>query len=549
MGWREVDERESAFTLMVGRRPGGLGGRVGRWLVAVPIAALLLSALPAMPFASPLPSSHAGPSAPAELVVPAFSPAPGVRAIGALPPGEVLRVAVSLVPSGGAGLSTFATEVSTPGTSSYGHFLSPDGLATTFGASQRAVAGAAGYFESYGLSVTASPDRLFLSVSGPAGSVASAFHTQFERYRAGGATFFAHPSPASLPAIAPWYGVLGLGNLTEIRPLTPALSYGPASGGCTGNSGGYPISPCGMAAAYGYAGLWAQGKNGSGTRIGVVDVFDSSENTASLSSDLASFTKNFGLETPQVSFAYPTESEANLNHTGPDGWSVEDALDLQWVHGAAPGAAITDALAPNNDPGLYGAVDSLVASHAVDEISLSWGEPDVGKFNLFSTPCPFECNASSDGSYAMLHPVLEAAAAEGIGVFVASGDCGASDGTSGLSTDYPSSDPFATGVGGTVLTPNSDGTYSSESAWSGNSSGGSSPGCANQGGSGGGYSEFPRPAWQAGTGVPANPATRGVPDVSIDAATGAALFYQGVEASASGTSLGAPLWTGIAAIA
>lgn len=522
---------------------------IRRCLAALPVLVLLLSVLPGTPAQGPVHLSIGAPAAPTELVVPAFAPAPGVRTLGPMASSQPLTVALSLQPSGGTELADFATAVSTPGSPSYGHFLSPAGLATAFGAPEASVGAAAAYFESYGLRVTVSPDRLFLSVSGPAGAIASAFHTQFERYRAGGESFFAHPTPAVLPAIAPWYGVIGLGNVTQIRPLTTSLAPAPTSGGCSGSSGGYPISPCGMATAYDYASLWGQGKNGTGTRIGVVDVFDSSENAASLSSDLASFTKNFALASPRVSFAFPTESESSLNHTGPDGWSVEDALDLQWVHGAAPGATITDALAPDTDPGLYGAVDWLVSTHAVDVLSLSWGEPDVGQFNLFSTPCPFECNASSDGSYAMLHPVLEAAAAEGIGVFVASGDCGASDGTSGLSTDYPASDPFATGVGGTVLTPNSDGTYSSESAWSGNASGASSPGCANQGGSGGGFSEFPRPAWQSGPGLPASPATRGVPDVAIDAATGAAVFFQGSEASASGTSLGAPVWTGIAAIA
>jgi len=51
-----------------------------------------------------------------------------------------------------------------------------------------------------------------------------------------------------------------------------------------------------------------------------------------------------------------------------------------------------------------------------------------------------------------------------------------------------------TGVGGTVLTM-ANGAWSSEVGWSGNSSGGVPPGCQNQGGSGGGYSPFPRPPW------------------------------------------------------
>jgi PKD repeat protein len=480
------------------------------------------------------------------LLVPAYIPGGDVKTLGPLPATQPITVDLTLSPTNAAGLSAWATAVSTPGSSSYRQFLTAPQTTARFGASTSSVDAAASYFEPFGLTVIPSPDHLFLSVSGPSHEVAAAFHTSFEEYSSGSTEFFSHPSPASLPPVAPWYGVLGLGNIGQIRPLAEPLGLTPAAGSC---SGSFPISPCAMATAYDYEGYLAAGKNGTGERIGVVDVFDSSERPNQLASDANQFSSEYSLPAPNVTFAFPTGSESSLNATGPDGWSVEDALDLQWVHAAAPGATITDALGPNTNPGLYGAVDSLVATRAVDVISLSWGEPDVGVFNSFSKACSVACNASSDGSYTLLHPVLEAAAVEGIGVFVASGDCGSSDGTNGVSTDYPSSDPFATGVGGTVLTLNGDATYSSESGWSGNATGASNPGCQNQGGSGGGYAPFLRPAWQSGAGLGAFPTQRGVPDVSIDAASAAALVYQGSDAAASGTSLGAPVWAGIAAIA
>ena len=199
--------------------------------------------------------------------------------------------------------------------------------------------------------------------------------------------------------------------------------------------------------------------------------------------------------------------------------------------------------------GLYLAVDWLVSHRLVDVISLSWGEPDVGTFNAFSGACTSECNATTDGSYEILSPVLQAAAVEGIGVFVATGDCGAADGTSGVSTDYPASDPSAVAVGGTDLSVTSSGIYQSEVGWSGNSSGASSPGCQNQGGSGGGYSPFPRPYWQAGLGVPSSPATRGIPDVAADASHGVTIVQGGGDGGVGGTSLSTPVWAGMAAIA
>ncbi|MCI4345787.1 MAG: PKD domain-containing protein [Thermoplasmata archaeon] len=519
-----------------------LTGRAG----AIFLAASLIATLVPLGL-SALPSSSAGASAAASaLVVPAFQPGPSIKQLGPLSAGTLLSIDLTLSPSDTSALSVWASAVSTPGSSNYRHFLSAKETAARFGASSAAIASATSYFEPFGLSVTPSPDRLFLTVSGPSGSLASAFHTTFEQYSSGATRFFSHPTPATLPAVAPWYGVLGLGNVGQIRPLVTSLGLQPAAGSC---SGSFPIAPCAMATAYGYAGYLASGKNGTGERIGVVDVFDSSERPNQLAADVAQFSSEYSLQKPNVTFQFPTATQSVLNATGPDGWSVEDALDLQWTHGSAPGASITVALAPNTNPGLYGAVDSLVATRAVDVLSLSWGEPDVGAFNTFAMACTAACNASSDGSYTMLHPVLEAAAVEGIGVFVASGDCGSADGTGGVATDYPASDPFATGVGGTLLTLNGDATYSSELAWSGNSTGTTNPGCQNQGGSGGGYSPFPRPAWQRGTGLGAFPTRRGVPDVSIDAASGAALVYQGSDAAASGTSLGAPVWAGIAAIA
>ncbi len=179
-------------------------------------------------------------------------------------------------------------------------------------------------------------------------------------------------------------------------------------------------------------------------------------------------------------------------------------------------------------------------------ISLSWGEPDVGIFNSYQPPvCQTECNASTDGSYAVLSPVLELAAAEGISVFAASGDCGASDGTGGLATNYPASDPYVTGVGGTYLQVDSNGTYHSEWGWNGSEPGSSAPGCQNGGGSGGGYAPFPTPSWQTGPGF--SGPNRGAPDVSADASNPVEIYAGGGLSGVEGTSVATPVWAGIAA--
>jgi PKD repeat protein len=459
-------------------------------------------------------------------------------------------VDVGLAPANPPALAALVSALYTPGTPEYRHFLSTSVLAERFGPSGSAILAAESYFEQLHLSVQGGPDHLLLTVTGPADRIASAFGTTLEMYRgADGRTFFSHPTEAVLPSVAPWSGVYGLGNVT---PLVPAVSssFGPRSAltpeaSCSGVV--TALLPCQLWNAYDVSSLISGGTNGSGIRLAPVDAYSSAENQTELGSDLLSFENGYGLSPGPVTYLYPDTPPGDLNVSTNLGWGVEDALDLEWARAMAPGASLEMTFSPDSGPGLYAAVDWLVAHQAANVISLSWGEPDVGVFDAINGPCYFECNASTDGSYGVLSPVLAFAAAEGITVLAASGDCGASDGTSGLSTNFPASDPYVTGVGGTLLNVSATGAYLSEEGWSGNATGATLPGCNNQGGSGGGYSPFPRPAWQ--TGLPRGTTGRAVPDVAIDGATPADLVKQGEEEAVYGTSLGTVVWAGIAAIA
>jgi Pro-kumamolisin, activation domain/PKD domain len=484
------------------------------------------------------------------VVAPAFVPGPQVQLEGALPARAPMTVEVALgAPDLGA-LEAAALAANTPGDPAFHQFLSPAEATARLAAPPSTVAAAVAYFGGFGLRSTPSPDRYLLEVSGPAEQMGLAFHTQFERYASGGREFFSHPSPATLPAGLPWYGAVGLGDRSSMRPASLLPSWGadvrPAASSCTVSG---PLPPCALWTAYDAAGLIGAGTNGSGRTIGIVDAYDSAEPQSQLQSDFNHFAAAFNLSNGRVRFAYPVPAGNTLNTSASNQWGDEEALDLEWTRASAPGDSIVMALAANTNPALYGAVDWMVAVHAADVLSLSWGEPDTGIYNAVNGPCPNQCNASSDGSYGLLHPVLVAAAAEGIGVFVASGDCGSADGTSGVATNYPASDPWTVGVGGTSLSVDSStGAYVSETAWSGNATGATSPGCNNQGGSGGGYAPFARPVWQVGPGLPANGA-RGVPDVSVDAATGVPIVWEGFTASVVGTSVSTPIWAGVEVIA
>lgn len=484
-------------------------------------------------------------------VAPAYHPENGAAVVGPLPTGTPLDVAVGLLPSDPTGLSATLDSLYAAGSPEWGRFLSPTTVHERFGPSAAEVRAATAYFETFGLDVRASSNGLLLQVAGPSGQIGAAFSTTFEEYRsASGTPFYDHPTAATLPTGVGWGGIVGLDSVASVVPADRSSTaerplVGPAAT-CTPGAAG--LSPCQVVGAYSYVSLLGNGTNGTGERIGIVDAYSGSEPQVQLASDYVSFSGQFGLPTGGLSFLYPvpTSQDLNLSTVNPD-WGLEEALDVEWAHAAAPGASVDLAFSPNAGAGLYEAIDALVGSGSVNVLSLSWGEPDTGVFNSAVTPCAFACNASTDGTYALLDPVLEFAAAEGISVFAASGDCGAADGTSSVATNYPASDPFVTGVGGTVLSVSNGGAYLSETAWSGNASGSTAPGCVNQGGSGGGYAPFPRPWWQSGPAVGVT--HRGVPDVALDAGTPVSIVIGGRNGGVLGTSVATPIWAGIAAVA
>jgi len=518
--------------------------------VAIAVGIVLLLGLPTalVALGPAVPPATAGARSGMVRVAPAYVPGSGVRSLGPLPSDTRLQVVAALAPRDLAGMEAELALTTTPGSPEYGHYLTAAQITNDFGPSDADYGRAVAYFAQWGLTVATSPDRWAVAVSGPASSVGAAFGTEFDEYTGPSGTFFEHPTAASLPASLPWSGVLGLGSDAGMRPLLPPLGATGASpkpaASCSGST---PFAPCAIDDAYNVSSLLTAGDNGTGYTIGVVDVYDGSEAQPQLASDLQGFTSTFGIPLGSVHYLYPVPTSNNLNNTN-TGWGSEEALDLEWTRAMAPGATLDMTFAPDPTAGLYSSVDWLVAHQAVNVISLSWGEPDVGEYNAFAGACPSACNASSDGSYTILHPVMVAAALEGIGVFAASGDCGAAFGTNGVSTSYPASDPAVTGVGATDLGLTGT-TYSTERGWSGNDTGKSSPGCQNQGGSGGGYSPFPRPAWQDAPGFPSSGTVRGVPDISIVGGSPVAVVISGFETGVEGTSVSCPVWAGLAAIA
>ncbi|WP_238375135.1 S53 family peptidase [Vulcanisaeta thermophila] len=321
--------------------------------------------------------------------------------------------------------------------------------------------------------------------------------------------------------------------------------------------------------------LLMRGFNGSGLTIAIVDAFGDFQGALTAyfygippstyqsvaCSDLYTFDEIFGLPNPPTcTVIYPTGVPVITSYTASEagGWAFETALDIEYAHTMAPGANILLVIAPDSGDDLFVDVEYVVNNTLADFISLSWGAFE----DMFYIP---------PVSYNLLFgydEIFMQAAAEGIGVFAASGDSGAFDiyvSPVEPSVLYPASDPWVTGVGGTtlkaVISPVM--TERVEYAWNWNA--------RYMWGSGGGYSfTFPETVGQAlihivyertvvyepllaqvypELGYFYTVSHRGVPDIAADANpfTGVLIVLNGVISPfiIGGTSLATPLSAGM----
>ena len=268
------------------------------------------------------------------------------------------------------------------------------------------------------------------------------------------------------------------------------------------------FTPSQIRHAYGFDLVTNQG---AGQTIALVDAYDD----ANAANDLAVFSKQFNLPACTTAsgcfrqlYSSGRKPAANAN------WAVEISLDIEWAHAIAPQAKILLVEAPSNNlSDLLAGVDFAVRNGA-SVVSMSW------------TSAELSTERNLDNHFV----------STGVTFLAASGD-------SGAGVNYPAASPDVIAVGGTSLTLDKSGNYSSESAWSG---------------SGGGLSKYEyEPVPQAQFPI-ANDihGTRGVPDVSYNANPGTGYaIYDSIGVSGysgwfqvGGTSAATPQWAALIAI-
>jgi subtilase family serine protease len=266
------------------------------------------------------------------------------------------------------------------------------------------------------------------------------------------------------------------------------------------------LSPATIKSAYGFT---TSATAGAGKTVAIVDAYDS----PNIASDLATFSSQYGL--PAASFRKVDQRGGTAYPRKDAGWALEIALDVEWAHAIAPGAAILLVEADSNSFANLLAAEDYAKAHA-GYVSNSWGASE------------FSGESGYDSHFA----------ASGVSFFVSSGDAG-------LPAEYPSASPNVVSVGGTTL-HFSGGTFTGETGWSSGGGGCSAYESANAAQrSFSGYAQV-----NCGT-------RRATPDVSLDAdpASGVSVYdtvrYQGQMGwfTVGGTSASSPMWAGRAAVA
>ena len=528
--------------------------------------------------------------------------------LGTEDPAKVIEVSFWLQPHNKAGLDALASQLYDPTSANFRHFLTRKQIATRFAPSAAELKVVRQFLEANNLKVMhVGPMNFFVHVKGTVGEIENALHVQLNHYQVGGKVMRANDRDpyvdgAAGPLVRAVSG-LDSGEYTHPMVTRPNPTSGAPAGKAmaaavtaadssfysndcfdttetdvfsTGNSGAFPIGTykgnhlnlqsltsagCGytppmIQAAYGLNGLYAEGFDGTGQTIGIIDWCGS----LTIQNDANAFSAQFGL--PQLTssnFAItyvPTVSNCQQMD------AVEINIDVEWAHAIAPGANINLIVPPSAS---FTDVDeaefTAVAYSLANVLSGSYGSVES-----FTPPTILATENLNN----------QIAAVAGISANFSSGDQG--DFTFfGIpaTVSAPADSPYATAVGGVTLALNADNSIAWQTGWGNNEtllaeagtvydppfffgfiggSGGGQSNCVNVDANFNCLSGFPKPSFQKK--LPGK--YRQVPDISwlADPFTGGviaisvpfqvpSLVYQ----VWGGTSLACPMFSALWAIA
>jgi subtilase family serine protease len=509
------------------------------------------------------------------------------KATGATSDSQRLSFNVVLNLRNQSAAEALAAAVSDPSSTSYGHYLTAAQFNAQFGPTASQVAKVSAFLKSAGIKVdgVAAGNR-WVEANGTVGQINAAFGTEMKNYSYRGKNLSGPSKTLTVPSSVSGIvgAVVGISSEGSLRqPMSVQSGNGgavvadsgtpnanlPTPSSCSHYWGehtqtvpeafgktSFPTPGCGysgkqLRVAYGVDSAVSQGNDGSGVTVGIIDAYAS----PTIAADTDALSAMNGEPTFKPGQFTETDFGPFGLQTECGDWSFEEAIDVQSVHGLAPGANIHFFGAQDCDTGIDAAINYVIQNHSVDIVSNSYGF--IGEDGLGS-------------EVATEHSMFLQAALEGIGFYFSSGDFGDNTavGAPHPEPDYPASDPLVTSVGGTTLGLNSNGSYSFETTWGNyldpvDFSGPTAqyslplPGEFLSGGGGGVSALFKEPAYQK-LAVPSTLARlnsgapmRVVPDVAAlaDPETGFIIDHNGGLFQFGGTSLACPIFAGIQALA
>jgi subtilase family serine protease len=354
-------------------------------------------------------------------------------------PLEHLEMQLRRSPEQERAVESFIEALHDPASPKFHRWLSAEEFGQRFGASADAIAAVRGWLENNGFRVgPVYPGGMVLDFSGTAAQLSAAFHTSIHQLHVRGETHFANMNDPQIPrALASVVtGIVKLNDFRPVRKHRPSPRY---SGSCTG-SPCYLMAPADLATIYDFNALF-QAKSpitGMGQTIAVVE-----DTNLYRDSDWTNFRRIFGLDGYRggtMSTIHPQPRAGGAPCTDPgvnsNGDDVEATLDAEWSSAAAPDATILVASCGDaaTVDGVRQAIHDLIDSVSPPAIiSVSYGI------------CETENGAAANAFFSAMY---QQAVAEGISVFVATGDSGPED----CAPNFTSPAKFGIGVNGWAST-------------------------------------------------------------------------------------------------
>jgi hypothetical protein len=450
-----------------------------------------------------------------------------------------------------AALQQFLKDVHTRGSANYHQWLTPERFGELYGPDDSQIAAVTAWLQKHGFSVArVTKGKMAIEFSGNAGQVRAAFNTEIHTYLINGEEHHANNRNPQIPGVLASV-VVGITPLNDFLPKSDMqvlgqTLYDPSTHRLTpewtlsSNPPALALAPGDFAVQYDLNPLYSAGINGSGVTIGIIGASDVDPTI------IANYRSLFGLPPINLNVVIDGSDPGEGNLA-----SEESYLDIEEAGAVAPGANIN----------LYTAADTSVQSGLLLAAQRAIDDDQASVLSTSYSICEQDNGSAGNQFWAAL---WEQAAAQGQTSFVAAGDAGsagcddfdaAQPAQYGLAVNGLSSTPWNISVGGTDFYYSTyNGSSSAQLAqianyWNLNPTdapavsllqpvpeqpwnqafglnlydGGvynpSTNGVTIAAGSGGASILYAKPAWQSGSGVPAD-GQRDLPDISLFASAG-----------------------------